>query len=186
MIKIFTIDPLSNIVKLIPEALLLEPFSVIYKADKSKDKALAIKELAFVYWFGVFDSIYDSYDELEKKLRIKKEVQLPDNWEMNDAVKNAIAFYIESQKTRSTKYLESTKKAVESLASYLEAIDVNERINSGSKKGELVHDINKVKAMVKDMPEMIKAMNEIKAMVAEELKEEQINRAGRRTNKYNE
>ena len=115
-------------------------------------------------------------------MKIKRDVGLGDNWNPDNLVLEAISFFKDSQKTRSSKYLESSKMAVENLSDYLHNLDLKET----DKKGELVHDIAKVRALVKDMPDLVKSMNEIKAMVAEELKTEELaNRAGRKTNKYN-
>ena len=186
MIKLFELND-TNLPVLSAEARTLEPFKEILLLDKSKDKTQAIKELAFVYWNAVFDSPYDTYDEEEKVIRIKKEVGLTDSWKPFRQIEVAIKYFADLQITRSFKYLESTRKAIENLSDYLDTVDVSEKIDSGAKKGELVHDINKVKALVKDMPDLVKSLHDIKAMVEEELKEKQIgNRAGRKTNKYNE
>ena len=186
MLKIFELNE-SNLPIICAEARLLEPFKKVISLDKTKEKTLALKELAFVYWYAVFDSPYDTYDEEEKYLKIKKEVGLDESWKITPEVKAAIQFFAELQQTRSFKYLESTRKAIENLSSYLDTVDVSEKIDSGAKKGELVHDINKVKALVKDMPDLVKSLHDIKAMVEEELKEKQMsNRAGRKTSKYNE
>ena len=186
MIKLFEIDTNDNLPKISLEARTLEPFKTIFNRDKSKAKDLAFRELAFVYWSGVFDSQYEYFEDLEKVARLIKDTGLPETWKPDNQVQIAIEFFIDSQRTRSSKYLESSRKAIESISNYLDTINVSETIEAGPKKGELVHDINKIRATIKDMPEMVKSMNDIKAMVQEELKEEPINRAGRKTNKYNE
>lgn len=182
MIKLFEIGSSDNLPYISTEAKTLIPFKKIVERDKSKGKELAFKELAYIYWSGVFDSQYEFYDEVDRMMKIKRDVGLGDNWNPDNLVLETISFFKDSQKTRSSKYLESSKMAVENLSDYLHNLDLKET----DKKGELVHDIAKVRALVKDMPDLVKSMNEIKAMVAEELKTEELaNRAGRKTNKYN-
>ena len=43
-----------------PEALLIPEFEEIYKRDKSKDKAKAIKELSYIYFISDYKSPYIS------------------------------------------------------------------------------------------------------------------------------
>jgi hypothetical protein len=181
MLKIFEIDTETQMPVLIAEARTITVYKDIIEADPSSDKIIAMKELAYVYWSSVFDSSYDCYDELEKKLKIKNDVGLPEDWRPSELVKAACDFYTESQKTLSWKYMNSTKSAVDSISEYLLNINLDEK----DRKGMLVHDVVKVKNTIKEMPEMVKSLNSIKQMVAEELKEEIGNRAGRRTNKFN-
>jgi hypothetical protein len=180
MLKIFEVDTETQMPVIVAEARMIKHYQDIINADKNKDKILAMKELAYVYWHSVFDSQYDVYDDLEKLARIINDVGLPQDWKPSELVISACEFYKESQKTLSWKYMESTKSAVDSISEYLFNIDLNEK----DRKGELVHDVVKVKNTIKEMPEMVKSLNSIKQMVAEELKEEVGNRAGRRTNKY--
>ena len=71
MIKIFEIGGSDNLPYISTEAKTLIPFKKIVERDKNKGKELAFKELAYVYWSGVFDSPYDYYDDQDKIIQIK-------------------------------------------------------------------------------------------------------------------
>lgn len=187
MIKLFEIDE-QGLPKLTAEARTLEPFKSLITKGKKPNIERSIKECAFVYWWAKFDSPYEQFNhnETEKTRQIVKAVDLESDWKPDDYVKEAIDFFLKIQRTKSMRYLESVEDAVNKLSNYLTQTDPNERIESGAHKGELVHDLNKYKTLAKEMPDLIESMQKAKDLVFKEMQEEVLNRAGRKTSKYNE
>lgn len=191
MINLF--DVVDGLVEISKEARALEPFKVIITADKGSEgdaqgrkKAIATKELAFVYFHSKFDSPYTQYDGLDRVLQVQKHVGLDSKWKPSKLVQDACKFFEELQRTKSMKYLDSVQHAVDNLSDYLANVDVSETIESGPKKGELVHDVNKVKTLAKDMPDMIEALAKTKELVRKEMSEEAQLRGGKKINAWTE
>ena len=182
----------EGIIELIPEAKALVPFKKLIIRDKGskgdvdgRKKYHAIKEIAFVYWYAKFDSPYDQYEEPEKTKQITKSVGLED-WKPDKDIYEAIDFFKGLQRTKSMDYLEDSEFALKRLSKYLRDADPDERIQSGPHKDALVHDLNKIKNLQKEMPDMIEATEKIKELVKKELQETTQNRAGRETNDWTE
>lgn len=98
--QIFQFDKTSYKVRILEEVLLLTPFKNVYKKDKSRAKVLALNELAFVWFFADIKSPYQSIiDEEDRTEEIVKDTDLDDNWKPDKAVKAAIDFYKERDKT---------------------------------------------------------------------------------------
>lgn len=82
------------------ECLILTPFKKIITKDKSKDKSLALKELAYVWFFADITSPYMGIIELiDRTEEIKKDIDLPKTWKPDQAVKEAVEFYRIRSKT---------------------------------------------------------------------------------------
>ena len=192
MINLF--DVVDGIAEISKEARTLEPFKAIIMADKGSEgdaqgrkKSIATKELAFVYFHSKFDSPYTQYDGLDRILQVQKHVGLDSKWKPSKLVQDACKFFEELQRTKSMKYLDSVQHAVDNLSDYLANVDVAEVITAqGPKRGELVHDVNKVKALAKDMPDMIEALAKTKELVRKEMSEEAQLRSGRKVNNWTE
>lgn len=98
--KLFEFDKKNFDVNVTEEALLLAPFNVIFKKDKTKDKSVALKEIAFVWFFADITSPYQSIlDETVRAEEIIKDTEMPLKWTKSKEVDNAIIFYKERSKT---------------------------------------------------------------------------------------
>lgn len=190
MLKIFNINN-DGLPEISVEARTILPFKKLITRDKGSEgdhdgrkKYRAAKELAFVYWYSKFDTPYEQFTKEDRIIQIKKAVGLPEEWKPDRDIKEACDYFYEIQKTKSMIHLESVSYAIEQLSNYLRNTDVNERIRSGPKTGELVHDLNKYKTLSKEMPDMIEAYQKMKELVKKELQEEEQLRAGRKENKY--
>lgn len=185
----------KEMVELTTMARTLAPFKAIIVADKGSEgdaqarkKLMANMELAFVYWHSKFDSQYNQYKGEDKIRKIKKAVGLPEKWQPSELVKEACAFFEENQRTPSMRHLDSIESAINKLSDYLKNTDPDERNpGPGPKTGELVHDLNKFKALAKEMPDILKAYQDTKELVRKEIIEmEEGNRGNRKTNLFTE
>lgn len=73
--KIFTIE--NRIPVLLPEFLFIQEFRAIWDRDIDDTKQRANKELAYVYFMEVFDSVYNQYDDAIKSDRIIADIIKP-------------------------------------------------------------------------------------------------------------
>lgn len=165
MIKLFKRDGYE--VKVEPEALLLKPFKKIWTRDKSKDKNRAMQELGFIYFVCDPRSDYQYLVDIEVRMEaVKNGEGLPEKWTPDQTVKEAMEFYT-SFKPTSSLLLEDTRIAVDKLREYLRDID----LYATDDKGKPVHTLNTVTATIKQIPELIKGLDEAEKAVASDIRE---------------
>lgn len=73
--KIFTIENQRPVI--VPEMLMIKEFRDIWDRDTDTTKVRATKELAYVYFMEIFDSVYDQYAPNVKSSKIIKDVINP-------------------------------------------------------------------------------------------------------------
>ena len=133
----------------------IEAFNNILKRDKSKDKEIAMKEVAFIYHFCDVKSDYVFITDMNARTKeVAKDVGLPKTWKVDKVIEIARDLYLARAVTVSEKLYKSGLKS---------ASDVSEHLN-GTKallaerddKGKPVHTINSITAANKMIPDMIK------------------------------
>ena len=98
--QLFSFDKASYNVHISEEVLLLKPFADIYKRDKGKEKDMALKELAFVWFYADITSPYNSIlVDADRCEEIKRDIELPVKWKIDNVILDAVKFYIEKSKT---------------------------------------------------------------------------------------
>ena len=163
MIKLFKYEGYTVTVE--PEALMLAPFKALWKRDKSRDKNRAMQELAYIYFMGDPRSDYQYLvDEEVRSQEIKKGEGLPDDWQPDEAVKRALAFY-NSFKPASAGLLEDTRHAVNKLRELLRNINLEERDD----KGKPVYTLNTITATIKQIPSLVKDLDEAERTLAKDI-----------------
>lgn len=163
MIKLFKYENFR--VKISEEALTLKPFKIIWNRDKSKEKDKAISELSYIYFFADPRSDYQLYlDEEERSETIKRDLGLNDKWKPDKDLKRAIEFY-KSFKPLSSLLLEDTRILVDNLRNYLRTTDLSERDD----KGKPIYTPNIITATVKQIPDLIKSLDEAEKALYSEL-----------------
>ena len=93
-----------------PEARTIESLRKIIARDK-RDKSLAIKELAYCY-FMASNKHFTNYTFKQKESTVRKRVSLPENWEADDLIVEAIKDLTEDSLTPSQKLLETAKQSI--------------------------------------------------------------------------
>ncbi len=148
-----------------PEALLLKPFKQIYQRDRSQNKNKALMELGFIYFFcdprSDYQYITDEEDRLEE---IKTGEGLPTDWEPDKAVYEAMTFY-NSFKPTSALLLDDTRVAIDKLRTLLRTIDLEEKDD----KGKPIYTLNTITATIKQVPSLIKDLNEAEKAINKEI-----------------
>lgn len=165
MIKLFKRDGYE--IKVEPEALLLKPFKKIWTRDKSKDKNRAMQELGFIYFVCDPRSDYQYLVDLDTRMEsVKQGEGLPNDWTPDQAVKEAMEFY-SSFKPTSALLLEDTRVAVDKLREHLKNMDFNEVDDKGKPK----YTLNTITSTIKQIPELIKGLDEAEKAVTSDIRE---------------
>lgn len=166
MIRLFRYEGYT--VSVDPEALLLAPFKAIYDRDKRKDKSMAMQELAYIYFMSDPRSDYQYLvDEEVRSDEITKGLGMPKGWKEDVVVKRARAFY-ESFKPASAGLLEDTKIAVNKLRHLLRNIDLEETDD----KGRPVYTLNTITATIKQIPGLVKDLDEAERALSRDIMQE--------------
>lgn len=165
MIKLFKRDGYE--IKVEPEALLLKPFKKIWNRDRSKDKNRAMQELGFIYFVCDPRSDYQYLVDLDTRMEsVKQGEGLPNDWTPDPTVKEAMEFY-SSFKPTSALLLEDTRVAVDKLREHLKNMDFNEVDDKGKPK----YTLNTITSTIKQIPELIKGLDEAEKAVTSDIRE---------------
>lgn len=144
----------------------LAPFKKLLEKDKSKDKERAVKEIAFVWYYCDIKSDYQYLINLEERFQeIKKDLKLPSAWKITKDIKAAIDFYNERSTTVSSKILKDSLHIANKLSSQMKKlVDDDENPLNGA-------TITKLIAGLKQMPDVIKSLQETEKAVLREIQD---------------
>ncbi len=149
------------------EALLLKPFKEIWQRDKSKNKDKALQELGYIYFMSDPRSDYQYLvDEEERSKSIKEGEGIPNSWNPDKVVLDAITFY-KSFKPTSALLLEDTRFAVDKLRKLLREIDLTQTDD----KGKPIYTLNTITATIKQIPSLVKDLDEAEKTLSKEIME---------------
>ena len=147
------------------EALLLKPFKAIWKRDKSLNKEKALSELGFIYFFCDIRSDYQYIvDEEVRMASIKEGEGMPEDWTPDSVVLEAMQFY-STFKSTSALLLEDTRYAVDKLRKLLREIDLTQTDD----KGKPIYTLNTITATIKQVPSLVKDLDEAERSIAKEI-----------------
>lgn len=144
------------------EAYLLTPFKKILQADKTKDKEIATKEMAFIWFYADLKSTYNYIlDDSEKIEEIKKDLNLPKDWKPSKLVLEGISFYKERSKTVSSTILENSLFIANSLSDKMKKIIEEDNELS-------ISDMEKVSKGLVQMPNIVSSIQKLEQTVLRE------------------
>ena len=147
------------------EALLLKPFKAIWKRDKSLNKEKALSELGFIYFFCDIRSDYQYIVDGEARIASIKEGEgMPEDWAPDSVVLEAMQFY-STFKSTSALLLEDTRYAVDKLRKLLREIDLTQTDD----KGKPIYTLNTITATIKQVPSLVKDLDEAERSIAKEI-----------------
>lgn len=165
MLKLFKYEGYKIVIS--EEAFALKPFRQIWQRDRTINKDKAIMELGYVYFFCDPRSDYQYLtDEKERKEAIKEGEGLPPKWEPDKIVQEAMAFY-ESFKPTAALLLEDTRFAVDKLRKLLREINLTQVDD----KGKPVYTLNTITATIKQIPALVKELDEAEKTLNSEMKD---------------
>ena len=148
------------------EAFALKPFRMIWNRDRTINKDKAIMELGYIYFMEDPRSDYQYIiDRDERSSSIIESEGLPANWKPDKAIIEAMEFY-SSFKPTSALLLEDTRYAVDKVRIMLREIDLSKEDD----KGRPVYTIDKILAAIKQVPALVKDLDEAEKALASEMK----------------
>ena len=149
------------------EAFVLKPFKELWNRDKSKNKDKALQELAYIYFMCDPRSDYQYIvDEDDRAKAIKEGEGIDSKWKPDNKVIMAMEFY-KQFKPVSALLLEDTRVAVDKLRQLLRNIDLTEVDD----KGKPIYTLNTVTATIKQIPSLVKDLDEAEKAIAKEIME---------------
>ena len=144
------------------EALLLKPFKKIWDRDKTKNKEKAYMELGFIYYYCNPRSDYQYLTDEEERLKAIKEGEgIPDKWSPDNIVKEAMNFY-NGFKPTSALLLEDTRNMVNGYRAKLREI-------TKDMSNLEIKDIKDIGAIIKQIPALVKDLDEAERAVSKEI-----------------
>ena len=144
------------------EALLLKPFKKIWDRDKTKNKEKASMELGFIYFYSDPRSDYQYLTDEEERLKAIKEGEgIPDKWSPDNIVKEAMNFY-NGFKPTSALLLEDTRNMVNGYRAKLREI-------TKDMSNLEIKDIKDIGAIIKQIPALVKDLDEAERAVSKEI-----------------
>lgn len=116
--RLFTYEGFK--VTIAPEALTLKSFKKIWDRDRSSSKSKAITELSYIYFYCDPRSEYAIFiDEETRAAEIKKGEGLPDKWEPDKLVIEAMELYRKLTVTVSAGLLEDARVSIDRIRTQL-------------------------------------------------------------------
>lgn len=163
MLKLFKYEGYKVVIS--EEALLLTPFKKIWDRDRTKNKDRALAELGYIYFFNDPRSEYQYLVNTEDRHNAIVEGEgLGDKWKPDKLVNEASEFY-NSFKPTSALLLEDTRFAIDKLRQLLRDIDLTKEDD----KGKPVYTLNTVTATIKQIPELVKGLDEAEKTLRSEV-----------------
>lgn len=147
--SLFTLQ--EHVLKIDPDTLVIPEFRVLWERDKSKDKAMAYKELSYVYYYADFKSSYQNYTEDDRESKVRDDFIRDSKWRADKDVIAAVAKYEEMQVTPTLRLLQAAKVAVDKLAAYFRESEPEDRNYTSNldKLGKIVESLDKLEEKVK-------------------------------------
>ena len=149
------------------EAFALKVFRQIWNRDRTISKDKAIMELGYIYFMEDPRSDYQYIvDKEERSKAIIEGEGLPSNWKPDKLIIEAMELY-SSFKPTSALLLEDTRYAVDKVRIMLRDIDLTREDD----KGRPVYTIDKVLSAIKQVPALVKDLDEAEKALASEMKQ---------------
>lgn len=143
------------------EAFLLKPFKDIWKRDKTKGKERALMELGWIYFMEDPRSDYQYIIDEEARSNAIKEGEGLKDWKPDKLVQEARKFYA-SFKSTAALLLEDTRAMIDGYRLRL-------RKTTSDMEGLDIKEIKEVGAIIKQIPSMVKDLDEAERALAKEI-----------------
>lgn len=160
----------------------LEPFKSILARDKGtkgdsdgRKKLHATKELAYVYFMADYASPIWNVEEDRRDIELRRLARLPEKWQPDELIEDAIAVYKKLQRTPTIRALEEMRESMHSTADVIAVLrkSLNGIIDAEEAKPaelglavKLLTDINK---LANDFPSLTKSLEEVELRVKREV-----------------
>lgn len=175
--KLFEFSKSSYEVHITEEVLLLAPFKAVYTRDKSKDKELALKEFALIWFYSDITSPYQSIliDE-DRLFEIKRDIELPEKWKIDKVIDEAIKFYISKSSTAVHNMYYATMAAAAAVNEVLR--DTKSLIDASDDR---LAATQKVITALEKVPKVMASLREVEKELVRQIEDKEGKKIGSKT-----
>jgi len=177
----------GNLVQPNAETLLISPFREIWERDRSKDKARALEDFAFVEFCTSVEKSnpFAKWPDDIREEVVRKEIIRSKDWEKDGLVEQAMEKAVMFQEQSSTiyRYYMSAKAAVEKVADFLNKVDLNER---NAKTGALLYKPADITRALNDLEKNMANLKALEKKVEEEVFDGSKNRGDKQVSPFAE
>lgn len=148
------------------EAYSLIPFKNIIDSDKSKDKELAIKELAFIWHYTDIKSDFQYLiNDKEREQEVASDVGLDiKKWKKSKLVDEAVAYYKKRSTTVSSTILDNSLFIANTLSNKMRKLVESDDLS--------IADIEKVSKGLAQMPNIVSSLEKLQTSVVKQQTEQ--------------
>ena len=164
-------------IKITPETLLIPHFKILWDRDKSKDKAIAMAELSYIYFMSDYKSFYLAYPESDRTAQIKHDILKDKDYKPDDTVKLAITKYKELQNTPSLRMLIGARHAQEIITEYYNSLKLD---------GMDAKSVQPISASLEKLGKIAESIDKLEDKLKREVQTEGRSKGGRTINKFEE
>jgi hypothetical protein len=173
------------------ECRLIEPFSTMltlaYNRQKGdtqgRDRVRATKEFKYIYFMFDWASSHEGMDVDERHEESLKSAGLPKNYKFSDEMTAACLKFKKLRHSRPVRQLVTARQSLDRIRKFLDTVDPNEQVEYTDTNGntetkprydtkEALDIAKMVQDHVKNLPDMIKKMNDLEAQVMKDESEE--------------
>lgn len=146
------------------------PFKKLHDRDKTKGKQKVFKEMAFIYHMCDMKSDYLIITKEDEKIKsIKKDIGLPEEWEVDADIHVAMDFYKQRTVTPIMQmYLDSVKSALDTTEYLSNSAELLRERNSN---GGVITTVNSITTSLNSITETMKKLKLAEKEVIKEQKE---------------
>ena len=164
-----------------PELRTIPQFKKLITRDRDRKKRDAFKELSYIYFVYDYKSPYFIYPEDERRVRARKDLELPPGWMEDKDMKDAIKKYVSFLDTPAIKSLIAIREGLLSSAKVIDALRM--RIDQSLKDatdddaedpvdiGTVVKSVTQLIELSEKLPKAIDTISDLE----EKVKKEQAN-----------
>ena len=155
-------------IRVADEALLIKPIRKLFNQDKTSTKEKFFQQMSYMYFMINPASTYMYIVDAEERAKeIIYQEGLPKDFKPSKELQEAMDIYSKHCETTSTKLLKRTRIAVDKLRKFLENVD----LFATDDKGKPIYTLNTVTATIKQIPSLVKDLDEAEKAIAKEIME---------------
>lgn len=156
--------------KVADEALLIRPIRELFEEDKTKRKENFYRQMSYMFFMVDPRSTYQYItDEEERAEEIKRQEGFGDSWEPSKKLKEAMDRYRSHVITTQSLLLQDMRVGIDNLRKYLRDVDL---LATDEKTGRPIFQAAQHTSMLKQIPELAKALAEAEKALQKDFEDE--------------
>lgn len=151
--------------KIADEALLIRPIRELFQQDKSKKKEQFWRQISYLWFMCDPRSTYMYIVDKDARAQdIKKQEGFEEDWQPSELLCEAMECYQKQSMTTSALLLESMRKGIENVRSFLSEVD----LFATDKNDKPIYQVSTMTSALKQVPELAKALTEAEKALAKD------------------